>query len=130
MNLYKIIIAHYAPKDCKVSIADYLLAEDDKQVYLYIDDNFNYNKWTERMESPDDDGQDNVFDIYDGDYNVIGTETYEEKIIRLQGDIDDDEEDFSDAYYGKTLYGWELIKEDVQEDYNQLIELGVIKQIK
>lgn len=128
MNLYKIQVAHYAPKDSHQSIEDYLLAETDEQVYKYIDENLNHGKWTDKTKSLDEE-EENEFEIYDDKYNVIGTETYKEKIIRLKGDIDDDEEDFSDAYYGITLYGWELVKENIQSDYSELIELGIIKQL-
>lgn len=128
MNLYKIVVAHYAPKGSHHSIKDYLLAENDEQVYNYIDGKLNYGKWSDRMESPEEDDE-TIFEIYDDKYNVIGTENYKEKIIRLKGDIDDDEEDFGGAYYGITLYGWELIKEGIQADYNQLLGLGVIKQL-
>jgi hypothetical protein len=50
-------------------------------------------------------------------------------MLRLKGEIEDSSVDFSDAYYGITLYGWELLKENVVTDYSELIELGIIIEI-
>ncbi len=53
-------------------------------------------------------------------------ENFKERMLRLKGEIEDDSIDFSDSYYGITLLGWELLKENVTTDYSELIELGVV----
>ena len=59
-------------------------------------------------------------------YEIVGKETFKEKMIRLSGEINDEDYDFSDAYYGITLFGWSLLKENVTTNYAELIELGIM----
>ena len=129
VNLYKIKFEHFAPKGSKAGIITYLIAASDEAVYewmksepkvdgesIYI--NYGYHEEDEE-----------VFDMYDDKYNVIGQETFKEKMIRLRGDIHDEEADISDAYYGVTLYGWECIKEDISIELSKSIkESGIIVQ--
>ena len=122
MNLYKILFSHTAPKETKVGIMTYLIAENENSVYNYIDKKYNYKCWKDY----EDDCE--LFDIYDDNYNVIGTETFKEKIIRIKGDMNDEDYDYSDAYYGITLYGWELVKENIDFDLSNVIELGIINE--
>ena len=49
-----------------------------------------------------------------------------DRMLRLKGEINDPDADMGDAYYGVTLYGWELIKENVTSDYSELIELDIV----
>lgn len=37
-------------------------------------------------------------------------------MIRLRGEMYDEEVELDDLYYGKTLIGWELIKENMLEE--------------
>ena len=120
MNLYKITFSHTTPEDQEKGIKDYLLAENDEQVYNYIDKTFNYECWK------DSDEEKEPIELYDDDYILIGTETFKQKIIRIKGEQNDKDYDYSDAYYGITLYGWELVKENVNGDYSEMIELGII----
>ena len=120
MNLYKITFSHTGPKDQKEGIKGYLLAKNDEQVYNYVDEKFNYGGWKDAEE------EEESFELYDDDYNVIGTETFKEKILRIKGEQNDEDYDYCDAYYGITLYGWELVKENVHGDYSEMIELGII----
>lgn len=124
MMLYKILFRHTAPKDTKIGIETYLLAENERDVYGYIDKEYNYGCWKDR----EDDGTE--FPLYDDKSNKNRMETFREKMMRLRGEMYDDEFDYSDAYYGITLYGWELMKEDiVVEDFREMIDLGIIKEI-
>jgi len=44
-------------------------------------------------------------------------------MIRLQGEMYDEEVELNDLYYGKTLIGWELVKEGIlEEDVSVLID--------
>jgi len=126
MNLYKIIFSHHSPKDCEDGIKALLLAENDEQVYDWISSDIEESGinsyWYEK--------RNDQFGIYDDEYEVIGEETFKERMIRLNGEINDDTVDFSGSYYGITLYGWELLKKDVLTDYSELIELGIVFKIK
>ena len=125
MNLYKITFSHTAPKDQAKGIIGYFLAENEEQVYNYIDKTFQYGCWKDSEEDEDRE----PIELYDDDYNVIGTETFKEKMLRIKGEINDDDYDYSDAYYGITLFGWELVKENTKSDYTEMIDLGIIAVI-
>ena len=122
MNLYKIVFSHYGPKDSEEGIKTLLLAESDEQVYDWLasePDGYSLC-WKERMEDPDDEWFDE-----NGD-----PEGYKARMIRLKGEINDDDSDFSDAYYGLTFYGWELVDENIDDkkaDY--LIRVGLCEII-
>ncbi|RPK31751.1 hypothetical protein [Paenibacillus xylanexedens] len=122
MNLYKIKFEHFAPKGSKAGIVTYLIATSDEAVYEWmkldksIDDNSICTGYVYHEEDEE------IFDVYDSEYNVIGQESFKEKTIRLRGEIHDEEADVSDAYYGVTLYGWDLVTEEVS--------LGTIEKVK
>lgn len=129
MNLYKLMFSHHAPKDSQIGILSLLLAESDEQVYEFFktdpkfEDTNVYCPWQDAEEENEE------FEIYDDKYEVIGKETLKEKMIRKRGQVCDEDYDYSDAYYGITLYGWELLKENVTTDYTELIELGIVKTV-
>lgn len=55
---------------------------------------------------------------------------YKARMIRLKGEIND-ENDYSDAYYGLTFYGWELVDENIDDkNANYLIRVGLCKVIR
>jgi len=117
MNLYKIIFSHHGPKDSEEGIKTLLLAENDEQVYDWLasEPDGYFLCWKERMEDPDDEWFDE-----NGD-----PEDWKARMIRLKGEINDDDRDFSDAYYGLTFYGWEMIDENVNQDkIDYLISIG------
>lgn len=138
MNLYKIKFSHTAPKDQKRGIECLLLAENEEQVYNWLKSDPKlknthiFTCWEDKellKYNPDED----VFVDEDGDeYEEYFTDSdgnpvdFKTKIISIKGEINDEDYDFSDAYYGITLYGWELLKENVTTDYSELIELGVV----
>jgi hypothetical protein len=123
MNLYSIDMCHYSPKDSESGIITYLLANSAEEVFDFISNNGRdlgiFNCWNEKVE----DGE--IFDIY-VDNEIIGTETYRERMIRLEGEINDPDNDYSDAYYGITHYGWALVKTDISElETNVLLDLKI-----
>ena len=114
MNLYRIEFMHYAPKDCECGIKTYIVANNDEEVYEWLKSEpiisggrTLYNCYSNYEE----DGK--TFDIFDDGYNIIGEETFRDKMIRLHGEMYDEESDVSDAYYGVTHYGWSLIEDDI-----------------
>lgn len=104
MNLYKIIFDHYSPKDHESGIKCLLFAQNDEEVY----------DWLGRWEDYEDDEDDPDFKV---------------RMIALKGDINDKTKDnYADAYYGNTVWGWELLREDVVvEDYKEFVGFGLIK---
>lgn len=141
MNLYKIIFSHYSPKDSEHGIKCLLLAENSDQVYEWIaskpviEDNTLDNDWAEKSKYKYDfkedaflDSNRNKTDYYWTDDN--GTvENYKERMIRLEGEIYDPSVDFEYSYYGITLLGWELLKEDIETNYSELQELKIVYSV-
>jgi len=123
MNLYSVNFIHYAPKDSEEGIYGYIVANDDESVYEWIkseptlpQDKTLWNSWADREEVE--------YDVYDDDYNVIGTETFKEQMIRLNGEMYDEDADVDDAYYGVTHIGWSLVKEGITDS-----EIDVLKSL-
>lgn len=142
MNLYKIVFTHYAPKGNESGIKCLLLAENDEQVYEWIasdpetSEGKIYTSWEEwgsyiydeEKESFIDESGDEVEEAW---WDKVGEpENFKKRMLRLKGEIEDDTVDFSDTYYGLTLYGWELVKESTIGDYNELIESGLVMKLK
>lgn len=138
MNLYKVTFSHHAPKDSEHGIKALILAENDEQVYNWIasepkiNEGSMFNSWKDREEYSWDKEKETFVDkdgdeVDEGWCNEEGEpENFKERMLRLNGEIEDDSVDFSDSYYGITLLGWELLKENVTTDYSELIELGVV----
>lgn len=133
MNLYKVMFKHFSQNDSEIGILTYLVAKSDEEVYEWLksdpklqNETYIYTAYRYRENDR------KTYKMYDDDYNVIGEESYKDKIIRLNGDMFDEDADLSDLYYGKTLYGWQLVKEDVKADVIHLIkEYGInIEQVE
>jgi len=128
MNLYKIEFMHYAPRDREYGIKGYIIAESDEEVYEWIksqplisDGVILYNCYSDYEEDNKE------YDIFDDNYKVIGQESFKERMIRLHGEMYDEESEVCDAYYGVTHYGWTLAKEDISsEQIDILRHCGVL----
>lgn len=90
-KLYKIIVTHYAPKDSHSSIQEYVVAENDKEVFDYLANGYAY--WNEILEDYDGDGEEECREAYD-------------EILSNKGD----DRDVCDLYYGATQYAWEEVE--------------------
>lgn len=123
-KLFRILFSHTAPKHSKVGVETYITAKDVEDVYFFVDEKYNYGCWNDQEE------ENQRYDIYNDDYEVIGTESFKEKIIRIKGEMNDEDYDYSDAYYGITLYGWEFVKEINDEELLILTNLGVVTSSK
>lgn len=144
MNLYKIVFSHTAPKDTEKGIKCLLLAENDEAVYEWIASDpelakFNsiFTSWKDNETYTYDDDLDEWIDEDGDDTGNYWTdekgspEPFKNRMLRLKGEINDEDYDFTDAYYGITLYGWELLKENaIESDYSELIELGIVFKTK
>jgi hypothetical protein len=113
MNLYALKFRHYAPKDSKEGIITYLTAESSEAIYEWLKSEpvVNGDMIFNSYQYKEDDNE--TFNIYDDDYKVVSTETFKERMVRLNGEMFDEDADVSDAYYGVTHYGWELVNEGV-----------------
>ncbi|MGZ9868171.1 hypothetical protein ACU3L3_07090 [Priestia endophytica] len=123
MNLYEIMLEHYSPKDSEKGIFTYLVAQSDEEVYEWLKANpkLKDGRWL-LTTFEDYERDEKTYEIYDDDYEVIGEESFKEKMIRLKGTINDEDQSFDDLYYGLTLYGWELVKEDITEEQLKVLE--------
>lgn len=121
MKLFKIVIRHCAPKDCKETTMQWVIAPDDETVMRYIDKELMFGTWTDR----EDDGP---IPVYDEDYNHIGNETYLERMLRLRGEFNDPDASYDDAYYGVTHYGWEEGIEITDVEKATLLKLGIVEK--
>ena len=123
LNLYEIQFEHFAPKDSEKGIYTYLAARNDEAVYEWLksDPELKNGKhiFTGYEQYEEDEEE---YEILDEDYNVIGTETFKERIIRLKGDINDEEKELDDLYYGATIMGWKLVKEGIDQKTLQIIK--------
>ena len=121
MDIYKIIVQHFSQKDSHTSIEVFLLAESDEAVYQWVDKEKCYEMYSERDE------EDGLIDIYSDDYEVIGQETFKEKMLRIGGEYFDEDYVPQDLYYGDTIYGWEKLESDMLDiEIEALKKLGVL----
>jgi len=124
MNIYEILFTHYSPKDSETGIKRLLVADNDEEVYDYIKSEPKgiYNNWleneslvysTEKDAFTYEDGSES--DEYFADEQG-NPETFKQRMLRLKGEMFDEDFDLSDLYYGKTLYGWQLIQENATKE--------------
>ncbi|MGX9951629.1 hypothetical protein ACS9SB_0016565 [Bacillus subtilis] len=123
MNLYEIILEHYAPKDSERGIFTYLLTNSDEEVYEWLKTNPNLldgrSIYTPYEDNEEDD---TLFEIYNDDFEVVGYEKYKDRMIRLKGELNDENAELSDLYYGKTLVGWRTVNEDIRKDQCDILK--------
>jgi len=121
MNLYRIDFEHYSQKDSEGGFKEYVLAETNEQVYHYVDKEYCYDM----MEDKSNDKYTDWVEDYP-EYK-----TYKEKMMVVKGRLNDDDfDEYDDLYYGLTLYGWKLIKSNVNlSTFALAIELNVMKLI-
>lgn len=117
MNLYKIKVLHAAPRGSHESIEKYMLAENDREIYERIDKELNYGSWADAKRDGD-----REFD-YEKDKDI----PHEEWIMQHCGELEN--EDFSDAYYGITRYGWENLGPIEDLEVEVLLKRGIVKKI-
>ena len=123
MKLHRILMRHCSPKDRVEVTKLFVVADSEQSILAKLDDEkrrYTHGAWKEKSEDAEE-----PFEIYDEDYKVIGTETYLEKMLRLRGEFNDEDADYSDAYYGVTHYGWDEGSEISNADADTLIRLGI-----
>lgn len=119
-KLYKIMFSHTAPKDQETGTKTYITANNDEQVYNFIDKEYNYDSWEDANE--DCEG----IEVRDDGCNVIGVESFKQKLIRIKGEMYDEDYDYADSHYGITLYGWKFVAEVTDDELSILTKHGII----
>lgn len=127
MNLYKVMFEHYSQKDSKTGIEDFVLKENDSEIFDYVRKNYYLHNDPNDMDS-DDLGLDENDPEFEEKLNEVHKE-FKRYMIEVGGSIGDEHVVLSDLYYGATVYGWELVKEDISEAYmSALLNIGIIKE--
>lgn len=123
MNLYQINVKHFSEKDSHTAIETFLLAKDDESVYYWIN-GLQGCCWE------DHNTEDNMINIHNEDFEIIGQKSFKDKIIHLKGDLYDKNLQICDRYYGVTIYGWEQINApDIETLATSLRTIGVLTEI-
>lgn len=121
-NIYKIHVEHFSQKDSHKSIETYLVADSDEAVYDWVDKK-EAGTYTDRN------NEDGLIDIYNDEYDVIGQETFKEKMMRVGGEFFDEDYEPQDLYYGAKIFGWEKMEtEPFDIDLGPLVSMGILEQ--
>lgn len=117
MRLFKILVKHYGPKDSHGAIEGFLLRRTEEEVCDYV--------MTKLGLMDEEDLSCDVVEVYDEAGNYVGMVTKREEILRNHGEINLDSNDYSDAHYGITHYGWEDLGEPKEFEVLTLERLGL-----
>ena len=117
-HLFKIDFEHVGPKDSESGIKGYVIANNDEEVFNFLGGHVSYNHlenpfhiYTSWLDTCDEDYEDDC--EYDNSFQI---ETKQEKLLRLKGDINDEDRDYDSDYYGLSFYGWEDLGEISEEE--------------
>ena len=116
-KLFKIKIFHAAQKDSHTSIETYLIADNEEKVFKWIDKKLNYGNWENAKEE-----EEKEYDEETDDYIP-----FKDYVMKHKGELDI--EDYSDAYYGITRYGWEEIAEISDVEIDILLKLKIAIEV-
>lgn len=110
-KLFRVIVGHAAPKDVCYSTVCLCLAHTDEQVYEFLanEPRIKGEKYFNSWEEWEDDD-----------------ENMREEYIKSKGELFHDDADWSDAYYGVTMLGWEEMKSNITSDFSELIALEFV----
>lgn len=115
-TLYAIEFRHHSQKDSESGIKRYVLADDAVVIRDRLDKDEVYTSWSDHDPIP----------LYDEDYNEAGEENYMDRMLRLRGEINDEDFDgYDDLYYGLTLWGWSEGQDITDADAEVLLRLGI-----
>jgi hypothetical protein len=117
-RLFRIKVLHGAPKDSHTSTETYLVAENEQQVFDWINFKKNYGGWSNDTDEP------RICHAHDDYEKEI---SFQEWIMLNRGDLED-ESGWEDAYYGVTKWGWEPV-EATEQEIEILVKLGIAEKI-
>ena len=123
MNLYEITLTHLAPKDSKTAIHEYLVAENDEQVFEYLTkgEGKGYTYWDDKVNGDywrEDGCEEEVFEL---------TNNWIKNTLEEQGEHWN-EDLYYDLYYGRTIYGWRNTNVVDEELMRLMVKNGIAKQ--
>ena len=140
MKLHDILMRHAGPKSSVEFTLLKVIADSEEQILARLDAvdgsaRYTHGAWAEREDwdedrHPDEErGPDDkrLLKIYDDKYNVVGTETYMQRMLRLRGEFNDENANFDDAYYGIRHYGWTEGVEISNGEYEVLRRFVVVE---
>ena len=123
MKLYEITLTHLAPKDSATAIKEYLVAENDIEVFDYLTkgEGAYYTYWNDKIdvEYLEECG-------YEKDKACERIVEWIDNTIRNKGEHWN-EELYWDLYYGRTIYGWNETNVTDEELMNLMIKNGIAK---
>lgn len=125
-KMYRIFLRHTGSKDSVEVVKTIVLAHNTQQILSFIADNNSSftgasGVWLDRHV------EDGLWNIKNAEGDVIGTETYFERMLRLRGEYFDPDLDYSDKYYGIHHYGWDEGKVISQEEKDVLLRLNIVE---
>lgn len=126
LKVYQLLFVHCAPKGRGEGMKCLFVADDSKQeeILRRIDEGYNYDGWKYKNKDMEEEGR--KVKIYDDKYDVIGEETFLERMLRLRGEYHDDDAEVPDgAHYGPSFYGWDEGRVISKEFAESLIKLGL-----
>ncbi|MED3440304.1 hypothetical protein P4393_12635 [Bacillus subtilis] len=121
MNLYEIVLEHYSPKDSEQGIITYLLANSDEEVYEWLKTSPRLSN-SRKIYTPYKYNEDRTYEIYNDDFEVIGYEKYKDRMIRLNGELNENDIELEDLHYGKTLIGWNMVNSDISTEQIEVLK--------
>lgn len=108
-NLYEIKVEHIGSHSSHVATECYVIADTEEEVYSYLN-HLSSGAYAERhneeLENVEE-GFESNYIVYNEQSEAIGHETYKEYILRIKGDINDENRYDADPFYGVNVYGWE-----------------------
>ena len=126
MNLYEITLTHLAPKDSATAIKEYLVAENDIEVFEYLTkgEGKRYTYWEDKVN-----GDYWKEDGYEKEEAIERIVEWIDNTIREQGEHWN-EDLYCDLYYGRTIYGWRKTNVADEELMRLMVKNGIAKQYK
>ena len=112
MKLYEIGKTHYAPKDSEYGIQEYVVANNDKEVFNYL--KTGYTCWEDIVNYCESDGE-----SLEDAKNILN------EIFENHGD----NREVYDLYYGATQYCWEEVKVVDDKVIELMIKNGLAKDL-
>ncbi len=133
MNLYKIIVQHFASKDEHTSIEKYIIAENESDLYDLIFERPTYwadkdiddiyyilpNEYLEGVELGDE------YHTYFEEEEGIIMEAWKKYVISTKGEYNAEWADYDGSALGTKHYGWELVQENILP-----AEIETLKKLK
>jgi len=117
VRLYRIEFKHYGPKSSKRGTAGFFVAETEDQVADLALCKLGY--W-------DEDDLSEELDVWEEDKIGDATVSKRESLIANRGQIEWEYNEYSDAHYGITHWGWQDVGEATPARVTVLRELGML----